>query len=225
MNLPATLLFIGLAFSSGCSAVQTSLEYSDLEIKAAVERPIFIREQTSRRIVLSVDCPVEDFKGIAGSIAGALVGRGYDVYENGPGDIYLSIYIRDGGMAKYSARAVQGGKDYSPGIGAIGGAGVGLLKSGDAIGALAGGVAGLAAGSLTDVTLSSWVYLGVLDVHAFIEVRERVPSASGTGFVESQTRVNVRAKQAGLDWAETAPLVEAVLAKELALLVPKRTQD
>ena len=216
MNTTLGLFISTFLLLTACAAVQTSYEYADLDIKTASEKPVFIRNSSLNTLHLRIDCPVTEFQNLSRNLTLAFESKGYRIVPESEAGVIIDILVRDNGVARYSARAVQGRKDHTVGAAALTGTGAGYLSSGDLVGAVTGGFVGLAAGGVADVTLNSWVHLGVLDINAAVLVREK----EGSAYRESQTVVTVRAKQEGLKISKAAPFVEAALVKELSNILP-----
>ena len=246
MRFLSVFLLLSMTFLTGCAAMQTAIEFSDLDVRATAERPIFTRHQP-KTLHLIIDNPVIEFASLGQSLEARYRALGYELLTiegNTPAereasqrralenaDMIVVIRIGDSTMEKFSARAAQGRHDPTIAVAGAGGAVVGAISSpGDPMSSVIGAAAGLALGVVADVTINSWVHLGVLDVNADVFVRERRPAAQAKAavargedvFHESVTRVNVRARQAQLKWADAAPTIEQALIQELGRLIPSR---
>lgn len=227
----AILLFaLGL---SGCSAMQTAVEFSDLELVANTRRPVFLRDEAARNLFLVVDCPVQEWSGLPPALAKDFEQKGYHIVTSrSEADIIMAIQLRRGDVEKHSARAVQGRRDATAGTSALGGGALGyLVSSGDPVSAIASGLGGMVVGGVADVTINSWVYMGILEVNGDILVVERLKGAKGEWWKSSQetaketeTAVTVRAKQSGLKWEEVASPIADKLQTQLASVLPARKQ-
>jgi hypothetical protein len=222
------------------------MEFSELDVRATTERPLFTRYQP-KTLHLVLDNPVIEFASLGQSLEARYRALGYDlliVKGNTPAereasqrraletaDLVVVIRIGDSSMEKFSARAAQGRHEPTIAVAGAGGAVAGFLSSpSDPISSVVGAAVGLTLGAVVDVTINSWVHLGVLDVNADVFARERLPAAQAKAaaakgedvFRESITRVNVRARQAQLKWENAAPAIEAALSQELGRLIPPR---
>lgn len=221
-------LLLSVCLLPACAAMQTSTEYSTLDVKAATERPVFLR-YGARKVMLNFECPVTELADLPQQVKGALVNRGYQlVASEAEADLILDVRVRNQALTKHSARAVQGRNDPTTGAGAALGVGAGYVVSGgDPVSTVVGGASGLVVGGLADVTINSWVHLGVLDIEAHVLAREKIPDsgrkAAPVAYKETETRVTVRAKQAGLKWEDAAPLIQSALLQEFTGLLPANT--
>lgn len=215
------ILFGCLLFAlAGCSAIQTSIEYSDLDVKASVERPVFLRHRPAT-LFFVLECPIVEFTALRTSLESEYHKRGYRIVENEEtADVVMFIRVGDKSLTKFSARAAQGRRDATTSTGALAGAGTGYLSGGNVVGTVVGGIAGMTVGALTDATINSWVHLGVLDLDTGVLVREKAPSSQLPEYRETETAVNIRAKQAGIKWDEAAPAIQDSLASSLSRLLP-----
>lgn len=218
---------------SGCSAMQTAIEFSDLELVSNTRRPVFLRGEDSKNLFLTVDCPVQEWAALPGSLGQELNAKGYNlVASRDDADVIMAIQIRSGDIEKHSARAVQGRRDATAGVTGVGGGALGyLVSNGDPVSTIAAGLGGMVVGGIADVTINSWVYMGILEVNGDILVVERLKGAKGdwwnpannTG-KETETAVTVRAKQSGLKWEEVAAPIGDKLKAQLATVLPARNQ-
>lgn len=231
---------------TGCSAMQTAIEYKELEVNATTERPLFTKYQP-KTLYLVIDNPLIEFGSLKQSLETRYQSLGYtllalegstpaelEASQNKAlttADLVLAIRIGDRTLEKFSARAAQGHRDVTASAGALAGAAAGFASGpGDPVSTVIGGIAGLTIGAVADVTINSWVHLGILDINADVFARERLPaelakSARKRGedeFREGITRVNVRARQAQIKWEEAAPAIEAALVQELGRILPPR---
>ena len=227
----ACLLFIFFGF--GCSAMQTAAEFSELELVANTRRPVFLRNESSRNLFLTVDCPIQEWSTLPSSLAREFENKGFKmVASRDDAEIIMAIQIRRGDIEKHSARAVQGRRDATAATSALGGGTLGYLaSSGDPVTAIASGLGGLVVGGLADVTINSWVYMGILEVNGEVLVIERLDGAKGQWWdttkgaaKETETAVTVRAKQSGLEWAEVAAPIMEKLRVQLITVLPERNK-
>lgn len=223
------VFFCLVVFSSillGCAAARTSLEYSDLDISAINDRPVFLRNSASRKIFLNVDCPVIEWKDLEKNLANGFASKGYQIVAESDADILIDVLIRNmNDVRKYSANQVQS-RDGTAAGGGLVGAGTGALASGgDPASTIAGAVGGFVVGGIADVTVNSWVHLGVLEVTSAVLVREKLPAeqpkAKAT-WKETQTGVLVKAKQAGLTWTDAAKPIEAKMQQQILAILPDK---
>lgn len=226
------IVFLLFAFClAGCSAMQTAVEFSDLELVANTRRPVFLRNDTSRNLFLTVDCPVQEWATLPSQLAQELTSKGYNIVTSREtADVIMAVQIRRGDVEKHSARAVQGRRDATAGTSALAGGGLGyLVSNGDPVTAIASGLGGLVVGGIADVTLNSWVYMGILEINGDMLVVERLKGAKGDWWnpandaaKETETAVTVRAKQSGLKWEEVASPIGNKLESQLASVLPAR---
>ena len=230
MRALSMLLFCFLALS-GCSAMQTAIEFSDLELVANTRRPVFLRDDASRNLFLTVDCPIQEWASLPTALAQDFTGKGYTIVTSrDDADIIMAVQIRSGDVEKHSARAVQGRRDATAGTSALGGGALGyLVSSGDPVSAVAAGLGGLVVGGVADVTINSWVYMGILEVNGDVLVVERLKGAKGDWWnpvnnaaKETETAVTVRAKQSGLKWEEVASPIGDKVQAQLASILPAK---
>lgn len=217
---------------SGCSAMQTAMEFSDLELVANTRRPVFLKDDASRKVFLVVDCPVHEWASLPPALAKDFERKGYAIVTSrNDADIIMAIQLRRGDVEKHSARAVQGRKDATASTSALAGGALGyLVSNGDPVSAISSGLGGLVAGGVTDITINSWVYMGILEVNGDILVVERLTGAAGewwkpvlTGTAkETETAVTVRAKQSGLKWEQAASAIAEKLRAQLASVLPDK---
>lgn len=216
---------------SGCSALQTAAEYSELDVKATTERPVFVRYKP-QKLFFALECPVIELASLKQNLEDKYRSNGYQLVATAAeADVILFVRVSDKSHDKISARAVQGRLDATSSAGAVGGAAIGFASSptGDPLSTVVGGVAGFAVGTLADVTINSWVHLGVLDLNADVLVREKLPAAiaknaqaqGADGYKETITRVNVKAKQTAIKWEEAAPTIASALTQELGRILPE----
>lgn len=227
------VIFLLLVFCvSGCSSMQTAIEFSELELVANTRRPVFLRDEASSNLFLTVDCPIHEWTSLPPTLARELEQKGYTIVSSrNDADIIMAVQLRRGDVEKHSARAVQGRQDATASTSALGGGALGyLVSSGDPVSAIASGLGGLAVGGVADITINSWVYLGILEVNGDILVVERLKGAKGEWWAstlpdaakETETAVTVRAKQSGLKWEEVASPIADKLQGQLASVLPAR---
>jgi hypothetical protein len=222
-------LLLGILTLSGCSAMQTAVQYKDLDITTTTERPVFLRHHP-QKLFLSLDNPVSEFSTLRGKLEDRYRNQGgYDIVESeADADVLLYIRIGDRQHGKISARAVQGHRDMTASGGALAGAAAGFISGPtDPVSAVVGAVAGAAAGAVGDITINSLVHLGILDLQADILAREKLPAKIAAEqktvedpYRESDSRITVRAKQANIKWEEAAEPIEEALAGELGRILP-----
>lgn len=205
-----TIRSISLCFFSffffGCAAVTTSSQYSGLEIKAAVQRPIFLDGPYIR---IQVDCHITEFSDLEDKLSQSLQTKGFDISaQDGTGYTTISISVNPVSTKTFSASEVQREAGATAAAGGVAGAATGIVQSGKTSGGLVGGVVGVAAGALTEVTINSLVSLDVLDLNVSI-------SAETQGRASRHTNLNIRAKQVGINWAETAPEIERLIVDQI----------
>lgn len=211
--------------------MQTAMEFSDLELVANTRRPVFLRNDSSRNLFLTVDCPVQEWASLPSSLAQELAGKGYNIVTSrDEADVIMAVQVRSGEVEKHSARAVQGRRDATAGTSALAGGGLGyLVSNGDPVTSIAAGLGGLVVGGVADVTINSWVYMGILEVNGDVLVVERLTGAKGDWWnpgnnaaKETETAVTVRAKQASLKWEDVAAPIGDKLQTQLASVLPAK---
>ncbi len=211
--------------------MQTAIEFSDLELVANTRRPVFLRDTASRNLFLTVDCPVQEWASLPSSLAQELANKGYNIVTSrDEANVIMAVQIRSGEIEKHSARAVQGRRDATASTSALAGGGLGyLVSNGDPVTSIAAGLSGLVVGGVADVTINSWVYMGILEVNGDVLVVERLTGAKGDWWnptnnaaKETETAVTVRAKQASLKWDEVATPIGNKLEAQLASVLPAK---
>ena len=77
-----------------CAAIQTSIEFADLELVANTQEPVFLRNENSRKLLLVMENPVPEWSGMAVRLANAYEQRGYIITTNREdADLILAIKI------------------------------------------------------------------------------------------------------------------------------------
>lgn len=233
LPLSTVLTFL---FFVGCSAIQTSIEFADLEISGNTQQPVFIRNPQSQKLFLIVDCPIKEWASIPTQIAQGYENKGYAIVtKREDADLIMAVQVHNANdVQKRSARAMQGGRDGTAGAGAIAGTGVGyLISKGDPVSTVASTLGGLTVGALTDFTINSWVYLGVLEVKGDILVIEKGKTKNKNNwwttessiFKETETAVTVRAKQAGLTWDKSSGPIGAKFTELAISVLPEHKKE
>jgi hypothetical protein len=220
-----------LIFLIGCSAMQTAVQYKELDVTTATERPVFLRHNP-QKLFLFLDNPVVEFASLHGKLETRYQNEGYTLVDHeDAADLLLYIRVGDRKHEKISARAVQGHRDMTASSGALAGAATGFISGPtDPVSAVVGAVAGAAIGAVGDITINSLAHLGILDLQADILAREKLPAELSSqrkklgedAYRESESRITVRAKQANIKWEDAAEAIEEALANELGRILPPR---
>ena len=208
-----------------CAAMKTSSEYAKLELSSSLDRPVFLKYQTSQSVFLIVDCPVIEWKGdIKERIAHMLEAKGYKMATNSEAaDIVMTVGFRHAGeMEKTNARQAQNMKNPTVSDAISGNALISGATGGDAISTLTGAAGQLIMAPVLDATINQWVYLGALEVDAFIEFKESNPN-NRTEYQNTITRAVARARQANLKWEEAFGPVQDALVKQIGQAIPKKS--
>ena len=220
-----SVCILALFILAGCAAMQTSSEFKDLELTSSLDRPVFLANQSSRALFLEMDCPVIEWQGdITNRIAGGLAAKGYSLTQNrDEADIVMTIMVRQAhDMEKTSARRVQGTSAPTIGGSTVAGAGVGAVSSGGSpTSTIVGAAGGLVFGSVIDVTINNWVYLGALEIDAFIQVKE-TSQPNRAEIKSTETRATARARQANMKWEDASGRMEEALVKQIVMALPKK---
>ena len=209
----------------GCAAAKTAATYKNLDVTATTERQIFL-SHAPKTVFLTVESPIKEFSGLAQQLSVNFTSKGYTMASSPEqADLLMAVRLTNMKEEKISARKLHGPDPAPVGAGAVAGSAIGYVKNGIP-GAIVGGVAGTAAGVVADLTINSWVHLGVLDVYGNVQLQERIPrevrEKNQPEFKDSGTMVWLRAQQAGLDWTASAPAVQQALIAELSRLLPYR---
>ena len=226
------ILLLCFVFSlSGCAAIQTEIEFADLDIVSNTQVPVFLRNEKSQNLFLVVENPIQEWKSLSLNLAQSYEAKGYKIVtEREKADLILAVRVQNNkDIHKNSARAVQGTRGLEAGVGSVAGASLGyLVSNGDPVSTIASGIGGLVVGGLADVTINSWVYKGVLEVNGDVVVLERKPNVkkdkwwlSEDGIMkETNTKVTVRATQSRLTWDKAAIPVGDRITMELKGVLP-----
>lgn len=210
---------------TACAAMQTSSEFKDLELNSSLDRPVFLANRDARKLFLEMDCPLIEWQHtFKDQVANGLTAKGYQLTTKPEeADLVMTVLVRKAGeLEKTSARRVQGSAAPTIGGSTVVGAGVGAFGSkGDPMATIAGAAGGLVVGSVVDATVNSWVYLGALEIDAFIEVKENAPG-SQTEVKKTDTRATARARQANLKWEEASEAIKGALVKQIVMSLPKK---
>lgn len=225
------LCLLALFLFSGCSALQTAVEFSDLELMGSTQRPVFLRNEETKKLFLLMDCPIAEWSGLKNKLSQGFTDKGYTIVDSrDDADLIMVMLVRnDNEVQKHSARAVQQGRDATASGSALAGGAVGYaVSSGDPATALLSGVGGLVVGGLADITINSWVYMGILEVKGDILVVEakdkKIPEwwkEKVTTLNETSTSISVRAKQSGLKWENAAPQIEDKFYQQAMSILPE----
>lgn len=230
MRHTANVLYLLVLFLlSGCSALQTAVEFSDLELMGSTQRPVFLRNEKTKKLFLVEDCPIAEWHGLKNKLTQGFTEKGYTIVDShDEADLIMVMLVRnDNEVQKHSARTVQGRDATASGSALAGGAVGYAVSSGDPATALLSGVGGLVVGGLADITINSWVYMGILEVKGdilVVEAKDRKTSGwwkeKDTILNETSTSISVRAKQSGLKWENAAPQIEDKFYQQAMSVLP-----
>ena len=229
MRYPFILCLSVLFLISGCSAIQTAVEFSDLELMGSTQRPVFLRNEETKKLFVLLDCPIKEWVSLNDKLVQGYANKGYTIANSREeADLIMVMLVRnDNDVQKHSARAVQGRDATASGSAVASGAVGYVVSAGDPATALLSGVGGLVVGGLADITINSWVYMGILEVKGDILVVEakdsKIPSwwkEPNEILNETSTAISVRAKQSGLKWEESASQIETKFYQQAMSILP-----
>jgi len=220
-QIKAVGLFIMLtSLLCGCAAMETSSQYAKLEMSSSLDRPVFLQNPASKTVFIEMDCPVIEWPDIKERVGQGLATKGYSMASNAEmADIIMWVQVRKAGeMEKFTAQQING--KPRPGVGeAI--AASAFFSGGNPVSAVRAGVSRVALDPVMNATINTWVYLGVLEVDAYVHIKESNPS-DRTQIKESDTRATARARQANLKWEEASGPVQDALVHQIINTLPKK---